>query len=629
MDQELRFLILEDLQTDVEMILRELRKADFRFTHTHVDSREGFLKALQNPPPDLILMDYSLPGFDAMSALHIVHQVAPLVPSIVISEIIDEEAAVKILKKGATDYILKSRMARLVPAVRRALIEAEKHADLLKAQTRITEQAMLLDKARDAIMVLDLADRITFWNKSAERLYGWSENEAIGRNALEMLYKGLSHEVLEARSRTFETGEWIGELRQVDRNGREIIVESRRTLIRERGEVTSVLVVNTDITERKKIESQLLRAQRMESVGMLAGGIAHDLNNILAPILMAAETLKTRQPNPEDQKLLSTIEGSAQRGADIVKHVLMFARGVEGVHSILRPDQFIADLKKILDETFPKSIQIITDIPTGLWSIYGDVTQFQQVLLNLCVNARDAMPSGGTLTIRARNDFLKEGGARQRPGQYVDLEVSDTGEGIPAENLDKIFEPFFTTKAVGHGTGLGLSTALAIVKSHGGFLDVRSQVGNGTTFTIHLPALENVEMRQTRQVRRETPQGHGEWVLVVDDEASIREMTKETLNTFGYNILTAKDAFEALSLFERNKEKVEVVLVDMLMPIMDGSECMMALRKIKSGVRLILTSGLDDHQRLCRENPGLCIFLPKPYTAEKLLITVHDLLRAG
>jgi len=633
MDRELRFLILEDVETDVELILHELHKANFDFTHVHVNSREAFVNELNRCVPDLILMDYSLPSFDAMAALRIVQEIAPHVPCIVVSGTIGEEVAIETLKKGATDYILKNKMARLVPAARRALVEADRNAELTKAEARIRQQATLLDKARDAIILLNLEDRVLFWNQSAQRLYGWSSDEAVSKNVADLIFKGSRDHLDKARSKAIEKGEWVGELRQSPKVGGELTVESRWTLIRDTDQnPKSILVVNTDITEKKKIEAQLFRSQRMESIGMLAGGIAHDLNNILAPILMAAETLKQRKHNPEDNNLISTIEKSAQRGADLVKHVLMFARGVEGVHSIIQPDQFINDIKKILEETFPKSIQIRTEIPTGLWAIYGDVTQFQQVLLNLCVNARDAMQSNGTLLIRAKNRVLQEHETRLHrdcpPGQYLDLQVSDTGEGIPAENLEKIFEPFFTTKAIGRGTGLGLSSVQAIVKSHGGFVEVWSQLGHGSTFTIHLPALEGVEVSRARATRHELPQGHGEWILVVDDEASMREMTKETLDTFGYNVITAEDGGKAVSLFERNQDKIEAVLVDMSMPVMDGSECMLALRKIKPGIRMILTSGLDDHQQLCKDNACLCTFLSKPYTAEKLLGMVHNVLRA-
>jgi two-component system, cell cycle sensor histidine kinase and response regulator CckA len=301
----------------------------------------------------------------------------------------------------------------------------------------------------------------------------------------------------------------------------------------------------------------------------------------------------------------------------------MFARGVEGVHRVVPAEDLIADIRKILEETFPKSIRIEFDTQPGLAALYGDATQFEQVLLNLCVNARDAMPLGGTLSIRAQNARPGPGSADARTDECVEIRVTDTGSGMPAEHLRKIFEPFFTTKAAGQGTGLGLSMVQTIVESHGGTVRVESKVGKGTTFIIRLPSLEGVEPKQKAQRPAELPPGHGECILVVDDEASIREMTKEMLNTFGYEVLTAGDGAEAKTVFTENHRRVGAVLVDMIMPVMEGPDCMAALRSIDPGVKIILTSGSEEHRKYCA-NGGDCTFLAKPYSAEKLLSTVHQ-----
>lgn len=632
MDRELRILILEDVPTDVELILRELRKGGFAFTHTHVNSREAFMRELQKSAPDLVLTDYSLPGFDAMAALRLVQQITPNVPCIVVSGTIGEEVAIETLKKGATDYILKSRMARLVPAARRALIEAERQAELARAEERIREQATLLDKARDAIMVLDLSDRITFWNKSAERLYGWSVEAAMGRDANELLHKKASGELKEVQRVMFESGEWVGELRQTTQGGEEIIVESRQTLIRDRdGEPESILVVNTDITERKKLEAQFLRAQRLESIGTLAGGIAHDLNNILTPILMASEVIKSKLKDPESRSVLSTLESSAMRGADMVKQILMFARGAGGQRTEFQTKHILRDLEKIIQETFPKSIEVRVEVANDLWMVCGDATQVHQVLLNLCVNARDAMPEGGTLRITAENIRVPptDPTGQAGPEPHLVIEISDTGTGIAKEVGEKIFDPFFTTKAPGKGTGLGLSTALSIIRSHGGFMKVDSVPKQGTRFRVFLPAVESTQSAEPVRAHTELPGGRGELLLVVDDDTSIREMTRATLESFGYRVITAANGAQAIATFARNTDGIKLVLMDIMMPIMQGTESIVALRRINSKTPVILVTGLSGEEGSGHPDGSVAdIVIRKPYTLATLLKTVRNTLDA-
>ncbi|MDB6138616.1 MAG: hypothetical protein JWO94_1688, partial [Verrucomicrobiaceae bacterium] len=361
------------------------------------------------------------------------------------------------------------------------------------AEDKLREQATLLDKAQDAIIVRGLDHHIHYWNRSAERLYGWTAEEAIGRSIKELLYRDPAP-FLDATQTVLAKGEWIGEIQQWDKNGRTLAVECRWTLVKDDlGSSISILAINTDVTERKNLMQQLLRAQRMESIGTLAGGIAHDLNNVLAPIMMSIDLLRLGEKDPQRQAILGTIEGSAKRGADMVRQVLSFARGVAGQRLEVQPAFLLGEIEKIVHETFPKSIRAHVTAPPDLWSIQGDPTQLHQVLLNLCVNARDAMPGGGGLTITAENVVLDERytevNIEARPGRHVMMEVADTGSGIPPEVLDRIFEPFFTTKELGKGTGLGLSSTLAIIKSHGGFIRVYSEVDVGTKFRVYLPAL--------------------------------------------------------------------------------------------------------------------------------------------
>jgi two-component system cell cycle sensor histidine kinase/response regulator CckA len=391
-----------------------------------------------------------------------------------------------------------------------------------------------------------------------------------------------------------------------------------------------------DLTERKKAEQNSLRAQRMESIGTLAGGIAHDLNNSLSPIIMALELLQARFPDPESQELLSILSSSALHGADMVKQVLSFARGVEGERMEVQPRHLLLEVAKIVRDTFVKNIQVRTVTPTELWTVQGDPTQLHQVLLNLCVNARDAMPNGGTLTLSAENLTLDEHYAglsshsEAKPGPYVLLQVKDSGTGMPPEVMEKIFDPFFTTKELGKGTGLGLSTTMAILKSHGGFIRVYSEVGKGTQFRVYLPAqLESSEEKMLEQAI-ELPRGKGELILVVDDETAIRQITQQTLESFGYRTVLAAEGAEAVAIYARQGAEIAVVITDMMMPIMDGAATIQILRRLNPLVRVIGASGLSAEGHVAHAaSLGMKHFLPKPYTAEILLKTLKEVLSGG
>jgi len=498
------------------------------------------------------------------------------------------------------------------------------------ATAQITEQAALLDKAQDAILVRDVDGVLLFWNKGAERLYGWTRAEALGQNVTDLYYPDRK-KFEEVNGLTIRRGEWHGELQHTTKDHREIIIEARWTLIRDReGNPKSVLAINTDITEKKKLEAQFLRAQRMESVGTLAGGIAHDLNNILAPIMMSIDILKLTATDPQACKVLETIEVSARRGADIVRQVLSFARGLEGQRIEIKPRRLLKELETLIKDTFPKNVRLHFHVPEDSWSILGDPTQVHQILLNLCVNARDAMPAGGNLTISIENSGPDEHDTAINPqaksGRYVRVTVTDSGTGIPLKFIDKIFEPFFTTKELTQGTGLGLSTVMAIVKSHGGTINVHSEPGKGTSFTVCLPAaVIAAEGRDDHSVRVNFPRGNGETILVVDDEASIRTITNQTLQTFGYRVLTAADGTEAVALYAEHKNEIAVVLTDMSMPLMDGEATIRALTRINPAIKIIAASGLTTNGEVTKKS-AVKHFLAKPYSAEILLKTLLVIL---
>jgi PAS domain S-box-containing protein len=502
-----------------------------------------------------------------------------------------------------------------------------------EAEEKLREQATLLDKAQDAILVRTLEHEVKYWNKSAERLYGWTAEEAVGRSVEGLLYNDATA-FLAANEITLTKGEWIGEIEQFTKDGRALVVEGRWTLVRdEQGNPKSVLAINTDLTERKKLEEQFLRAQRMESIGTLAGGIAHDLNNVLGPILMSLELLKMRFPDRESQQLISIISASGERGAAMVKQVLSFARGVTGERLEVQVRHLVNDIARIINETFLKHVEIRTIIPHDLWTVIGDATQLHQVLLNLCVNARDAMPNGGVLTISAENVMLDAQyaglNAEAAPGPYVSLQVEDSGTGIPSEILEKIFDPFFTTKETGKGTGLGLATTLAIVKSHGGFIRVYSEVGRGTRFKTYLPATESTGNSEAVRAA-ELPRGKGECILIVDDEASVRQITQQTLEAFGYRVIVACDGAEALSIYAPRQAEIAAVVTDMMMPIMDGPALIQVLQRMNPKMPILAASGLVAEGQVARAaRLGIKHFLPKPYTAETLLKNLKQALAGG
>jgi two-component system cell cycle sensor histidine kinase/response regulator CckA len=393
----------------------------------------------------------------------------------------------------------------------------------------------------------------------------------------------------------------------------------------ETGEVIRVAGIAEDITEHKKLEEQFLRAQRLEAIGTLASGVAHDLNNILAPMLMGAGLLKAKLSDPKDRNILGMIEGGALRGAGVIRQLLAFSRGTATNRSPVQARHLMKEMANIMQETFPKSIEVATSCPTNLWPVRADATQLHQVLMNLCVNARDAMPGGGRLTIGGRNAALTDadikGETSAKAGPYLEITVSDTGHGMTPEILTRIFDPFFTTKGVGKGTGLGLSTLAGIVRNHDGFVRVESAPGAGSTFRIYLPAEVGGTPGEEVPENGAPPAGSGELILVVDDEATVREAAKYILEQNGYRVLTAGNGEQAILRFVENREQIRLVFTDVVMPLMDGITLARSLRVLNPELRMVMTSGneLDPARRSELAGIGEVTFLAKPFRSNTLL----------
>ena len=367
-------------------------------------------------------------------------------------------------------------------------------------EAMVKEQAALLDETQDAIIVTDGGGRISFWNRAAEQMYGWRSKEIIGCSLDALLYSVNRQEeyrtILESVVRDEE---WNGENRHLKRDGKEILVESRWRVVQHPANgQTNILIVNTDITARKKLEAQFLKTQKMESIALLTGGIAHDLQNILAPVAMSIGLLRDELSDETSLSVLSAVEESAQSGLQLVRNILTYGKGIVGDRIVVDLSGVLHQVLSVLQRGLPPSIVINEDFEGSSWRVRGDVSQLKQVFLNICINARDAMPEGGALGVKVESVVVDGQELATfpdaRPGRYVVIHIADSGCGISEENLDRIFEPFFTTKEGGEGTGLGLSIVLGIVKSHNGFITVDSIMGKGTTVRVFLPEIEESDV---------------------------------------------------------------------------------------------------------------------------------------
>lgn len=626
----IRILHLEDNPSDVEAIRALLLRAWPDCTIVCVSRRQEFIAELKRGPYDVILSDFALHSFNGRAALRLARETCPDTPFIFLSGAIGEDQVIEALRSGAEDYVLKDRLKGLPSAITRALREGEERRRRREAERRSRELADLLNQAREAIFITDLDDRVIYWNAGAERIFGWRSFEVLNLPLGEV----FGDDVQFLREETLIRGEWSGELRLFNRQRQPLVIDSRQTLIRgEAGQAKARLSISTDVTDQKRLEEQFLRAQRMENIGMLAAGIAHDLNNMLAPILLAAAMLRDHVSDPTALSLLSTLEKSADRGANLVRQILSFSHGTTSEKALVQIRHVVRDIGLVVNGTFPKSIQLVEHVAPDLWPIEANPTQVHQVLLNLCVNARDAMTDGGTLRLRAENIVLDEAAAQAidgaRPGAFVVLHIEDTGTGIAPEVAARMWEPFYTTKDAGKGTGLGLSTVRAIIESHQGFVELQTRRGRGTCFRVHLPASETAASEDSTPANRPLPHGRGELILVVDDERNIRDMTQAMLVRSGYRVLLAADGAEATVVFAQRAAEIRLVITDLRMPNLDGQTLCRALRRHNPAVKLLAFSGLStaggNPQELVMDSVDA--FLPKPFRPEILIATVHALLR--
>ena len=508
----------------------------------------------------------------------------------------------------------------------------ERTEQLVRTNHLMQQMATLVDHAGDAIWVQDAEGHISYWNKSAEALYGWSWDEAVGAAVPSLLHETGDTTHAEVIRHVQERGTWSGELVHQTRSGRTVYVDSRwsRAMAHDASDAAAAfLVVNTDITERKDLEEQVRRAQRMESLGELAGRVAHDVNNVLGPILMSLELLEAKVSDDRSQRLLQALAAGAERGAGLMRQLLSFARGSEGVPQVMPLTPVLNELQGMIRDTVPANIDAHFAIASDLHPVKGDATQLHQVFMNLAVNACDAMDDGGTLTVRAENTTIDADvptHLEALPGQYVRVAVEDTGPGMRPDVYEKIFDPFYTTKA--DGTGLGLSTTLGIVRGHHGFIDLDTQPGQGATFEVYLPVAKAAAAPDTAEATP-VPRAEGQQVLLAEDEVGLRLVTKRVLETHGYVVHATPNGAEAGRWLRNHAGTVDLVITDVMMPVVDGRGLLRIVQDVAPDVAVVAVSGLKTREAMVTEDfPQVQAFLAKPYRADVLLRTLHEVLTA-
>ncbi|MEO6996268.1 MAG: response regulator [Lacunisphaera sp.] len=644
MAQPLRVLLVEDDPRDADLIVLALRRDGFEPDCRRVDTKADYLRDL-NSDWDVIMADYSLPGFGGIEALELLKETGLEIPFMLVSGTIGEETAVEAMKFGASDYLLKDRLARLGAAVRGVLEQSHRrkqHKQALEALQRTSRTLQtIFDSAPVAILGLDLQGKIVRWNAGAFRMFGWTEGEVIGRICPTVPEENHA-DYLAMIAEVIRTGGQTGLIaRRLTKNGEMLHTRIVAAGLRDTtGETIGVMTIIEDITKQRQAEEalrqseeQLRQSQKMEAIGQLSSGVAHDFNNLLTVIKGHLDLFQIKgQISPTMINSVQQINHAADRASTLTRQLLMFSRQQVMHQEEHNLNGLVANLGKMLGRLLPEKIMIEVNCATRPMMISADEGMVEQVLLNLAINARDAMADGGSLLISTQPvDFTKTAAARipqAREGKFVCLQLSDSGAGIPAETLPRIFEPFFTTKEIGKGTGLGLAMVYGIMQQHNGWITVESKLGEGTTFRAYFPRLHTTTLTPFEEKSKTALPGGHEGILLVEDEASVRQIAEAALVSLGYRVFSAVNGKAGLQVWDLHKQSVDLVITDLIMPEgVDGAELATLLLAQNPQMPVLFMSGYRNEvaTQALRLEEGVN-YLSKPFDLTGLAKIVRAML---
>jgi two-component system, cell cycle sensor histidine kinase and response regulator CckA len=632
----LRVLLLDDDPIDAELNIAALQEGGYDCHWRRVDRRETYVQALAVADFELVLSDYSLPDFDGLTALKLFLQRGLQLPFVLVSGNIGEEVAIESLKAGATDYVLKSRLERLAPVVTRALHEKE---ELLRRKSaeealRRSERDLrsLIENAPYGIFRADMEGRFLDVNPALVKMLGYSlPAELLATDPQRDVFldpvQARQLKELGESQRSFEGLEFEWKRR----DGSSVVVRlSGRPVVNREGNVVSFEVMAENVTERRALEEQLRHAQKMEAIGRLAGGVAHDFNNLLMVIIGYTELLRENLPKDGDQRgYADAVWNAGKKATLLTSQLLAFSRKQVISPRVLDLNAVLQEVDRMLPRLIGEDVQLSIVQGANLATVKADPGQMEQVIMNLCVNARDAMPRGGKLTIETDTVKIDSDTARRigasSPGTFVMLSVTDNGAGMDAQTQSRIFEPFFTTKEKGKGTGLGLATVYGIVKQSGGYITVESELGRGSRFDVYLPAIERSADSKTPIVATELPSRGSETVLLVEDEDAVRSLVREVLRGRGYQVLEAQKSAEALEICNTHPGPIDLLVTDVVLPQISGRALAQQLNPARPEMKVLYISGYTDDKMLQHGIPGAA-FLQKPFSSDVLARTVRNML---